>query len=194
MSAESPAPVRLSSFAPFQVRSFRFQWSADLLASWALEMEMILLAWYILVETQSVVMLTMFAALQYLGTLMAPVLGVTGQRIGVKKTYCALRVAYTTLAAVTMTLALTGTLAPWHVFVIGAGLSVVRPSDLVLRYTLLGESMPPGNIIGATSVSRTTQDSARVFGALTGAALAAWLGMANAYIAIACFYGGQAGF
>jgi predicted MFS family arabinose efflux permease len=48
--------------------------------------------------------------------------------------------------------------------------------------------MPAANIIGATSVSRTTQDSARVFGALTGAALAAWLGMANAYIAIAVLY------
>ena len=190
MSAGPVTPaVQVAALAPFRVRSFRFQWSADLLTSWALEMETILRAWYILVETQSVVMLTIFAALQYLGTLMAPVLGVTGQRIGVKKTYCGLRLAYMLLAACTMTLALTGVLLPWHVFVIGAGLSVVRPSDLVLRYTLLGESMPSSNIIGATSVSRTTQDSARVFGALTGAALAAWLGMANTYIAIACFYG-----
>jgi predicted MFS family arabinose efflux permease len=184
-----PASVRVPALAPFGVRSFRFQWSADMLTSWALEMENILLAWYILVETKSVVMLTMFGALQYLGTLMAPVLGVTGQRIGVKKTYCGLRTAYTVVAAVTMTLALTGLLKPWHVLMIGACLSMVRPADLVLRYTLLGETMPSNNIIGATSVSRTTQDSARVFGALTGAALAAWLGMANAYIAIACFYG-----
>ena len=184
-----PAAVRIPALAPFGVRSFRFQWSADMLTSWALEMETILLAWHILVETKSVVMLTMFGALQYLGTLMAPVLGVTAQRVGVKKTYCALRLAYTLLAAVTMTLALTGVLMPWQVFVIGACISVIRPADLVLRYTLLGESMPSNNIIGATSVSRTTQDSARVFGALTGAALAAWLGMANAYIAIAGFYG-----
>ena len=185
----TPAAARVPALAPFGVRSFRFQWSADMLTSWALEMENILLAWFILVETKSVVMLTMFGALQYLGTLMAPVLGVTGQRIGVKKTYCGLRFAYTVVAAITMTLTLTGLLLPWHVLVIGACLSMVRPADLVLRYTLLGETMPSTNIIGATSVSRTTQDSARVFGALTGAALAAWLGMANAYIAIACFYG-----
>jgi predicted MFS family arabinose efflux permease len=48
--------------------------------------------------------------------------------------------------------------------------------------------MPAHRILGATSISRTTQDSARVFGALSGAALAAWLGMAHAYIAIACMY------
>ena len=151
-------------------------------------MENILLAWFILVETQSVVMLTLFGALTYLGTLMAPVLGVTGQRIGNKKTYCALRAGYTVTALLTMTLALSGVLMPVHVFVIGAVLSVLRPADLVLRYAMLGETMPASNIIGATSVSRTTQDSARIFGALTGAALAAWLGMAHAYIAIAAFH------
>ena len=77
------------------------------MTSWAQEMENILLAWFILVKTQSVVMLTLFGALTYLGTLMAPVLGVTGQRIGNKKTYCALRAGYTVTALVTMTLALT---------------------------------------------------------------------------------------
>ena len=184
-----PMPAaRVFALATFGVRSFRFQWSADLLTSWALEMENILLAWYVLVETQSVVMLTLFGALTYLGTLIAPVLGVTGQRVGNKKTYCGLRLAYTLLAATTMTLALTGVLMPVHVFIIGACLSVVRPSDLVLRYAMVGETMPATNIMGATSVSRTTQDSARVFGALSGAALAAWLGMAHAYIAIAGFY------
>jgi Na+/melibiose symporter-like transporter len=190
MSAAPGAPAaRASALAPFRVKSFRFQWPADLLSSWGQEMENILLAWFILVETKSVVMLTMFGALTYLGTLMAPVLGVTGQRIGNKKTYCSLRLAYTSLATVTMILAMSGVLRPWHVFLIGACLSVIRPADLVLRYAMLGETMPASNIIGATSVSRTTQDSARIFGALTGAALAAWLGMANAYVAIAACYG-----
>lgn len=189
MSASQPQPAqRAPVLAPFKVRSFRFQWPADLLTSWAQEMENILLAWFILVETQSVVMLTLFGALTYLGTLMAPVLGVTGQRVGNKKTYCALRTGYTVTALVTMALAVAGVLMPLHVFVIGAVLSVLRPADLVLRYAMLGETMPANNIIGATSVSRTTQDSARIFGALTGAALAAWLGMANAYIAIVGFH------
>lgn len=187
-AAPAASAPRASAFAPFKVRSFRFQWPSDLLTSWGQEMENILLAWFILVETKSVVMLTLFGALTYLGTLMAPVLGVTGQRVGNKKTYCGLRLAYTLTAALTMTLAVTGVLKPWHVFIIGMILSVVRPADMVLRYAMLGETMPASNIIGATSVSRTTQDSARVFGALTGAALAAWLGMANAYIAIAAFY------
>ena len=186
MSAANPPQ---SALAPFAVRSFRYQWPGDLATSWAIEMENIILAWYILVETQSVVMLTLFGSLQYLGTLFAPVLGVTGQRIGNKKTYCGLRLAFTTCAAITMTLAVSGVLMPLHVFFIGAAMSVVRPADMVMRYALVGETMPTAQLMSATSVSRTTQDSARVMGALTGAALVLWLGMANTYMVIVTFYG-----
>jgi len=54
--------LRVSALAPFRVRSFRFQWPADLATSWALEMEMLILGWYVLVETKSVLMLTIFAS------------------------------------------------------------------------------------------------------------------------------------
>ena len=65
-----------SALTPFRVRSYRFQWPADLLTSWALEMEFLILGWYVLVETGSVVLLTLFGALQHGGTLIAPILGV----------------------------------------------------------------------------------------------------------------------
>src|SRR5687768_3367512 len=52
--------------APFRVRSFRFQFPADLATSWGIEMENLVLGWYILVETGSVVALTLFWALLYL--------------------------------------------------------------------------------------------------------------------------------
>ena len=48
----------LGALAPFRIRSYRFQWPADLLTSWAFEMETLILGWYVLVETNSVVMLT----------------------------------------------------------------------------------------------------------------------------------------
>mgnify|MGYP006979938057 CR=1 FL=1 len=58
---------RTPFLAAFSVRSFRFQWPADLLSSWALEMEVLILNWYVLVETGSVTALALFAGLQYLG-------------------------------------------------------------------------------------------------------------------------------
>ena len=80
----STAP-RISALAPFSVRSFRFQWPADLATSWAFEMETLILGWYVLVETRSVMLLTVFASLLYIGTLLAPMFGVMGDRIGHRK-------------------------------------------------------------------------------------------------------------
>ena len=68
--------------APFRVRSFRFQFSADLLISWGIEMENLVLGWFVLVETGSVLLLRLFWALQYVGTLLAPLFGMAGDRLG----------------------------------------------------------------------------------------------------------------
>src|SRR6202171_591969 len=70
--------ARPSALAPFRIRNFRFQWPADLLTSWAFEMETLILGWYVLVETGSVLLLTLFASLNYVGTLIAPLFGVVG--------------------------------------------------------------------------------------------------------------------
>ena len=69
---------RFDALAPFRVRSFRFQWPADLLTSWAFEMEMLVLGWYVLVTSDSVILLTAFGALGFLGTLVSPVFGMLG--------------------------------------------------------------------------------------------------------------------
>lgn len=151
-------------------------------------MEIIVLGWYILVETQSVLMLSVFGALQYIGTMLAPVSGVLGQRIGNKRVICTMRGCYALLATVVMTLALTDMLLPIHVFVFGTLLGLFRPSDLVMRYALIGQTIATERLFTATSISRTTQDSARIMGALTGAGLAAALGIGYAYMVIASLY------
>jgi Na+/melibiose symporter-like transporter len=102
--------------------------------------------------------------------------------------YCAMRGFYALLATLLMVLALTGDLQPLHVFVITALMGLVRPSDLVMRHALIGETLPVGQFVGGASISRTTQDSARVMGALTGAGLVATLGIGLAYVAVALFY------
>lgn len=180
--------ARVSALAPFRVRSFRFQWPADLATSWAFEMETLILGWYVLVETKSVLMLTIYASLQYIGTLLAPMFGVMGDRVGHRNVLCAMRGLYAVLATLLMTLAFIGAVTPMIVLVIAAMLGLVRPSDIGMRTALVGETMPPSQLMGAMSIQRTTQDSARIAGALTGAGLVAILGMGAAYAAVVCFY------
>ncbi len=179
---------KATALAPFRVRSFRFQWPADLLTSWAFEMETLVLGWYILVETESVLLLTLIGALQFIGTLIAPMFGVVGDRIGRRTMLCFMRATYAILAATMMGLGLTGQLTPYHVFGIVFLGGLVRQSDLVMRNALIGDTMPRGQLMSALSLSRTTQDTARIAGALAGAGLFSLLGIGSTYIVVAGFY------
>jgi MFS family permease len=181
-------PARPSALAPFRIRNYRFLWPADLLTSWAFEMEALILSWYVLVETGSVLLLTVFASLGYIGTLVAPMFGVIGDRIGHRDLLAMMRATYAVLATVLMTLALSGRLAPIFVFIVAALMGLVRPSDLGVRGALVATIMPHGQLIGAISISRTTMDTARIAGALSGAGLFASLGMGPAYMAIVSLY------
>ncbi|OAF19795.1 MFS transporter [Bradyrhizobium neotropicale] len=180
--------ARPSALAPFRIRNYRFQWPSDLLTSWAFEVETLVLGWYIMVQTGSVLLLTVLASLQYVGTLVAPVLGMVGDRIGHRDLLVVMRLSYTALSSTIMALALTGHLAPFNVMIIVAIMGLIRPSDLGVRGALLADIMPAEQLVGAISVARTTQDSARIAGALTGAGLFATLGISLLYVAITGFY------
>jgi MFS family permease len=179
---------RLATLAPFQVRSFRFQFPADLATSWGIEMENLVLGWYILVETGSVLALTVYWALLYVGTLLAPLFGMLGDRIGQRTVLCAMRASYAVLGSAVTVLAFAGTLRPLHVFVIAALSGLIRPSDQGMRNALVAATMPADRLMATMGVSRTTSDSARVVGALSGAGLFAVFGLGPVYLAIAGFY------
>ena len=176
------------TFAPLRVRSFRFQWPADLLTSWAFEMETLILGWYVMVDTGSVLLLTTFGSLQLLGTLAAPMFGVLGDRLGGRAMLCGMRASYALLAASLMTLSFADMLTPAYVLVVAALGGIVRPNDQVMRNALIGDTIPRDHLMGAVGMSRTTMDSARVAGALAGATLSATLGIGRAYVFVTIFY------
>jgi hypothetical protein len=174
--------------APFAVRSFRFQWPADLATSWAFEMEALILGWYILTTTGSVQQLVAFGALAWLGSLFSPFFGVAGDRIGHRALLCITRGVYALLAGLLTLLTLTGTLVPWHVFAISAVAGLLRPSDMVMRHALVAQTMRSDVLLGGLAISRTTSDTARVAGAVAGTGGVALIGMGPAYALVTAMY------
>jgi predicted MFS family arabinose efflux permease len=151
-------------------------------------METIVLGWYVMVHTGSVVLLTVFGSLQFLGTLAAPMFGVLGDRVGARLLLCTMRAIYAGLAALLMLLALTDVLGPGWVFLVAGLNGIFRPNDLVMRNSLIGETIPPAELMGAIGMSRATMDSARVGGALAGAGLSTLLGLPCTYLFVTVFY------
>ena len=104
-------------------------------------------------------MLTLYGALLYVGTLIAPIIGMWSDRIGHRIVLSAMRAVYALVAATLMVLAFTGTLQPMLVLVLAAVTGIVRPSDMGLRGTLIADTMPSDTLTAAMGIARTTSDT-----------------------------------
>ena len=187
-SAVSPALRRYGLFHSFSFRSFRMQWISDSLMSWSNEMENLILAWFVLVQTDSPFLLGLFGALKFLGTLVAPLYGVIADRMDRRHMLIGLRSILAALALIVMTLALSNALEAWHVFIIATLTGMVRVADNVARQAIIADIVPRGSLLNAYGLTRTTQDSAKIAGSLIGASLFAQFGLGVAYSAVTTVY------
>ena len=154
----------MPALAPFGIRSFRYQWPADLATSWAFEMETLVMSWYVLTETNSVLLLTLYASLQYIGTLLAPLFGVAGDRIGRSTVLCAARASYTLLAAVLTALILLP--------------SVMGAMGQPAYSAMLPDLVPPDELMAILSLGIFSWNSGRVVGPIVASLMAVALGPA----------------
>jgi MFS family permease len=180
--------TRPAALAPFGVRSFRFQWAADLTTSWAFEIEALILGWYILVETKSVMLLVTYGALQYCGALISPFFGLAGDRVGYRKIFIATRAIYSLLALSYCVLIFSGALNPLLALCLATVCGALRPSDNLLRNALIAQTLPATQLTGGLGISRLTYDSAKIAGALTGVGVVALFGMGWAYVLVLVMY------
>ncbi len=180
--------MKRSVLAPFSVRSYRYQWPADLAASWAFEMEVLILGWFVLVESGSVFLLVVYGSLQFVGATVSPFIGVLGDRWGYKTLFIAMRVVFVLISLVLLTLAAADALTPLLVIALAIVIGVLRPCDLTIRFALIGQALPSNQLIGALGISRITVDSARMVGALAGVGLFAAYGLVVAYVMITTLY------
>jgi predicted MFS family arabinose efflux permease len=135
-----------------------------------------------------VVQLTLFGALMYAGTLLSPLLGTLGDRLGLRQVLAGMRASYALLAGVILVLVIGGHLSPSRVLAVAFLVGLIKPSDIGLRTALVSATVPAAHLVAAMGISRTTQDSARICGALAGAGFMASFGMASAYGVIVALY------
>lgn len=180
--------MKSAVLAPFSVRSFRYQWPADLAASWAFEMEMLILGWYVLVESGSVLLLVVFGSLQYVGALISPFIGVLGDRLGYKRLFIWIRVILLALSLLLLWLAALDVLNPMVVLLLSIVGGILKPSDIMIRFALIGQTLLPAQLVAALGISRMSVDSARMVGALAGVGVFAAFGLVVAYIMIVTMY------
>jgi MFS family permease len=151
-------------------------------------MEAIILGWYVLVQTDSAFLVSVIGALRFGGTLIAPATGVLADRISRRSLLVMLRVCFAVLAGSVVVAAFAGSLPLAWVFVVAGVAGLLRPSEMILRQSLIADMVPRALLTNALGFGRATMESARVAGPLIGAGLFSALGIALAYAGVTAMY------
>lgn len=185
------ANVGKSSLNPFKVLrygDYKFVWPTEALSLWAMEMEIIVLAIFVLRDTNSPLLVGLIGAVKFAGTLFGPLYGLMVDRFNRKLLQVGVRVFGVALAITLTTLIITDKLELWHAYAIVTAGSMVRMLDLILIQTLTADAVPSHALHGAIGLSRSTLDGARVVGSIVGGTLLELLGLDWAYITITVLY------
>ncbi|MBP2417970.1 MFS transporter [Microlunatus capsulatus] len=168
----APAPGRPRrswprSLAALEVRDYRLYLSSQMVATTGLWMQRIAQDWLVLELTGSVTAVGVAVALQFLPVLLFGMWGgVLADRYP-KRTILIITQSVAALMALTLgTLALTGTIQAWHVFLVATALGFVTVVDNPTRQVFVSE------LVGHTHIRNAVSLNSSVFqlGALVGPA------------------------
>ena len=181
--------VLLSSF---QQRNFRFFLTSESLTRVGDQIELVVLAWVVLVETGQPFLLGIFAALRFLGTLIAPIYGVLVDRYDRRMLLVGGRLVSATIAIVIFVLAALDLVQVWHLFVLSTISGLARTFSNVIREVLTADMVEPRLFANAIGLTRSATDLMHMIGPVVGGLLLKWYGIAPAYAPVVVVYLGSA--
>ena len=181
-------------FRSFQQRNYRLLWFSDGLTSSAEQMEFLVLAWFVLLETDSPFLVGLYGALRFTGTLFAPFYGIVVDRYDRLKLLRTARIIFMVIAVIIAALSFLGQINIWQVFVLTGVAGMVRAFDNVTRQTLIADMVPRQNLGNAIALTRTGRDTTQIVSPVIGGFLLDSFGLGWAYVVIIVLFTGGTAF
>ena len=172
------------AFDSLNVRGFRFMWFGDLALSTAEFMEILILSWYILEQTESPLVLGIFAALRFTGTVIAPFFGVIVDSLGRRRIYIFARISFVILSSSIFILTLFDLLSVIAVLIIAALVGLSRSLDMIVRQSLLPVIVSSSQLQNGVALLRTGRDMTQIIGPVFGGILLESVGVGKSYLFI----------
>ncbi len=151
-------------------------------------METVVLAWVVLVETNSPLLLGVFGALRFFGTLIAPYFGVLADRHDRRNLLVGVRTVAAATSMGILLLSLTEGLEVWHVFVLGSFSGIARTFGNVLREVLTADVVEQRMLANAIGLTRSASDVTQIVAPIIGGALLSWAGISTAFFLVVAMY------
>ena len=172
----------------FRLPNFRMMWFSDATPSSAEQIEFLVLAWFVLTETNSPFLVGLFAALRFTGTLLSPYYGILVDRYDRKRLLAGARMVFAVAALLVIFLSATDQLQVWHVFVLVAVVGMGRSFDNVTRQTMIADIVDRRDLSNAIALTRNGRDATQIVGPVIGGIMLGRLGMSWTYALIAALY------
>jgi predicted MFS family arabinose efflux permease len=190
-SASSTSRPRFSGLSPFAAlreRNYRFILTVQVISLWAMEMEALVLTWFVLSDTGSPLQVGLIGAARFGGIFLSPIYGAIVDRFNRRSILLVVRGYNLSLALVFATLVLTDSLVIWHAYVLVSVGSVGRMLGVVTNDALTADAVSQTSLSSAMGLLRGSLDISRVLGSLLGGVLLASIGLGTAYVAITILY------
>ena len=176
----------------FKQRNFRFFLTAESLTRVGDQIEVVVLAWVILVETGQPFLLGVFAALRFVGTLIAPLYGVMMDRYDRRLLLVGGRLVSAGMAAAILFLAAIDSVQVWHLFVLSTISGLARTFSNVMREVLTADVVERRLFANAIGLTRSAADIMHMIGPFAGGIILKWYGIGPAYVPVVIAYLGSA--
>ncbi len=180
-------------FRSFQQRNYRLLWFSDGVTSSAEQMEFLVLAWFVLLETESPFLVGLYGSLRFTGTLFAPLYGIVVDRYDRLKLLRTSRIIFTVIAIIIAALAFLDQIHIWQIFVLTGIAGMARAFDNVTRQTIIADMVPRQNLGNAIALTRTGRDATQIVSPIIGGLLLDSFGLGWTYVVIiVLLFGGTA--
>jgi MFS family permease len=180
----APVAVEPRRFSALAVRDFRRLWLSTIALGSAQQMELVVLGWYVLKQTDSALLVGLIGATRWWGMLFAPFGGVLADRVSRRHLLIAVQGIYLAAGVVIATLALADRVEIWLLFTVVTLGGLGRALDQTTRQTLIGDLVDRDRLTGAVALVQAAMNGNAVLAPLAAGALFWLAGLAGCYLVI----------
>jgi MFS family permease len=169
-------------FSSFKIKNYRYLWASDCLQAWAEYMELIVLSWLILEISSSPLLVGLYGALRFMGTIMSPIFGVAVDKFDRKMLLVLIRGSFALNGIVILCITFAGVLTTTAILIMAGFLGLSKTFDMVIRQSILPAVVGDKNLNNAVALSRAGGDVTQMIGPILG-------GVALAFLSVKVSYG-----
>jgi MFS family permease len=170
--------------AVLRQRDFRLIWFSSTLATMGMQMEVVVLGWFVLVLTDSPFLVGLVVTARIGATFLGPFAGVFADLVNRRLLLAGVQFASAVLGLVMITLLLYDLLEVWHIFALTLTGGLVNMARMPAAQALVADTLVAEEISNGAALTSTSMNLSFILGPLAGGILFQALGPAGAYSAI----------